>query len=178
MLIKNIFFAVRRFDSEQQAVALYSLLHVIGGGLVYAVLGSRVLAVGSSPTEAVDWPVLLVTAVFDLTVLEAVLYVIAVLLCGDGNRAGRLRAVTVFLISIHALLILGILLDFTLFNLLGTHLLDPMVIDCMKNPQIQKEINLSTGTIMVTAVVLLLIVAAEVGVRHGCRRFVARLAAR
>ena len=100
MLIKNIFVAVRRFDTEHQAVALFSLLHVIGVGLVYAVVGPRVLAAGNSSTEAVDWPVLLVTAVSDLAVLEVLLYVIAVLLCGDGNRAGRLRAVTVFLISI------------------------------------------------------------------------------
>ena len=177
MLIKNIFVAVRRFDTEHQAVALFSLLHVIGVGLAYAVLGPRVLAAGNSSTEAVDWPVLLVTAVSDLAVLEVLLYVIAVLLCGDGKRAGRLRAVTVFLISIHALLILGILLDFTLFNLLGTHLLDPMIIDYMQNPWIQKEINLSTGSIVMMGAVLLLIAAAEVGVRHGCRRFVVLLAA-
>ena len=88
MLIKNIFVAVRRFDTEHQAVALFSLLHVIGVGLVYAVVGPRVLAAGNSSTEAVDWPVLLVTTVFDLAVLEILLYVIAVLLCGDGNRVG------------------------------------------------------------------------------------------
>ncbi|HJP35200.1 MAG TPA: hypothetical protein QF901_04355, partial [Gammaproteobacteria bacterium] len=48
----------------------------------------------------------------------------------------------------------------------------------MKNPRIQKEINLSTGSIVMMAAVLLLIAAAEVGVRHGCRRLVAKLAAR